>query len=126
MILKLARNALLLIEPETAHHLSILGLRIFSPRVNFVCPESLNQNIWGMDFLHPIGLAAGFDKDADAFNALSKLGFSFIEVGSVTPNPQPGNPRPRLFRLKEEEAIINRYGFNSKRGGLCRKKTYSS
>lgn len=67
-----------------------------------------------MDFKNPIGLAAGFDKDAEAINGLRKVGFGFIEVGSITPLPQPGNPQPRVFRLKEDEAVINRYGFNSK------------
>lgn len=66
-----------------------------------------------MDFKNPVGLAAGFDKDAEAINGLSKVGFGLIEVGSITPLPQPGNPEPRVFRLKEDEAVINRYGFNS-------------
>ncbi|MDC9607151.1 quinone-dependent dihydroorotate dehydrogenase [Xenorhabdus griffiniae] len=105
---------LLQLDPETAHHLAILGLRWFAP-VQAVCvPDGLSQKVWGKSFSHPVGIGAGFDKDAEAYHALGRLGFSFVEVGSVTPEPQPGNSRPRLFRLKDDGAIINRYGFNSK------------
>jgi dihydroorotate dehydrogenase len=76
----------------------------------------LRQRIWGLDFVSPIGLAAGFDKDARAPDAMRRLGFGFVEVGTVTPRPQPGNPHPRLFRLDEDRAVVNRLGFNS--GGL--------
>jgi dihydroorotate dehydrogenase len=68
----------------------------------------------GLNFSNPIGLAAGFDKDGDAIGGTLDLGFSFVEVGSVTPKPQPGNPYPRMFRLKDDKAVINRYGFNSR------------
>ncbi len=114
MIAELCRKLLLHLEPETAHHLSILGLRLFSPEQRLSPAGGLSQKVWGKTFSHPIGLAAGLDKDAQAFQELAKLGFSFIEIGSVTPAPQPGNPRPRLFRLKKEGGIINRYGFNSR------------
>ncbi|CAM9533394.1 unnamed protein product, partial [Ectocarpus fasciculatus] len=73
----------------------------------------LGQTVWGMRFSSPLGLAAGFDKDGRAVGGMLDLGFSFVEVGSVTPLPQPGNPRPRLFRLEADDAVINRYGFNS-------------
>ena len=76
----------------------------------------LKTRLWGRDFAGPIGLAAGFDKDAEAIDALLAMGFDFVEVGTVTPRPQAGNPKPRLFRLAEDHALINRLGFNS--GGL--------
>ncbi len=103
-----------ILPPEIAHHLSIWGLRYFSPKQSIEIPAGLSQTLWKKKFAHPIGLAAGFDKDAEAYNALGRLGFSFVEVGSITPKAQPGHPRPRLFRLKDNQAIINRYGFNSK------------
>ena len=74
------------------------------------------QRLWGLDFPNPVGLAAGFDKDARVPEAMRGLGFGFVEIGTVTPRPQPGNPKPRLFRLEADQAIINRMGFNS--GGL--------
>jgi dihydroorotate dehydrogenase len=73
----------------------------------------LAQRLWGLEFANPLGLAAGFDKDAAALDGLMRLGFGFLEVGSITPRPQPGNPRPRLFRLAEDAAVINRMGFNN-------------
>src|SRR5688572_19773528 len=76
------------------------------------CPEVPGAG-FGLDFPNPVGLAAGFDKNAEVPDALLRLGFGFVEVGGVTPRPQPGNPRPRLFRLPEDRAIINRLGFNS-------------
>jgi dihydroorotate dehydrogenase len=81
-------------------------------------PPILGTRVWGRDFPNPIGIAAGFDKDARAPDALLRLGFGFVEIGTVTPRPQSGNPRPRLFRLAEDAALINRLGFNS--GGLDR------
>jgi dihydroorotate dehydrogenase len=79
-------------------------------------PPNLCQHLWGLDFPNPIGIAAGFDKDARAPAALLRLGFGFVETGTVTPRPQPGNPKPRVFRLDKDIAVINRMGFNS--GGL--------
>jgi len=76
----------------------------------------LASTVWGIDFPNPVGLAAGFDKDAEVVDPLLKLGFGFVEAGTVTPEPQPGNPKPRLFRLEDDKAVINRFGFNS--GGL--------
>ncbi len=110
------------IDPERIHQLSIellaaagrfspsrsLLASAFSPRPTF---EAIN--LWGRAFAHPLGLAGGFDKDARCLPALQSLGFSFIEVGTVTPQPQPGNPPPRLFRLNEDAALINRMGFPS-------------
>ncbi|UMO87902.1 quinone-dependent dihydroorotate dehydrogenase [Pectobacterium sp. PL64] len=114
MILELCRKTLLRLPPETAHHLAIFSLSRFSYKNSIAIPDGVSQTIWNKNFVHPLGIGAGFDKDAEAYNALGKLGFSFVEVGSITPKAQPGNPRPRLFRLKDMGAIINRYGFNSK------------
>jgi dihydroorotate dehydrogenase len=76
-------------------------------------PSILAQRLWGLDFPNPVGLAAGYDKDARVPEAMRRLGFGFVEIGAVTPRPQKGNPKPRVFRLEEDEAIINRMGFNS-------------
>lgn len=78
-----------------------------------VSRENLKRTIFGIEFPNPVGLAAGFDKEATCFNELADFGFGFIEIGTVTPLPQPGNPKPRLFRLKEDEALVNRMGFNN-------------
>lgn len=88
------------------------------------CPE-LSQTIWGKKFDHPIGLAAGFDKDAKAYKTLSCMGFSFVEIGTVTPRAQEGNPKPRLFRLKEDKALINRMGFNNEGVGAAAQRLRS-
>lgn len=107
------------LDPEKAHNLAIsLAKYGFAapPRLPWrksFTPPSLRNEVWGMKFDHPIGLAAGFDKNGEAVPGLFDIGFSFIEVGSVTPRAQPGNPKPRVFRLREDAAIINRYGFNS-------------
>lgn len=108
------------LDPEEAHKLGIklakYGLAA-PPNIPLWSSSktdlSLGSTVWGMRFEHPIGLAAGFDKNGEAVAGLFRMGFSFIEVGSVTPKPQPGNPKPRVFRLEEDAAIINRYGFNS-------------
>lgn len=113
---KWATNFLHLFPAETAHHLSIALLKMFSA-ANETRDLDLTifpQELLGLKFAHPLGLAAGFDKNAEVFPNLLNMGFSFVEVGTVTPNPQPGNPLPRVFRLRKEQAIINRYGFNSK------------
>ncbi|MDA0306393.1 MAG: quinone-dependent dihydroorotate dehydrogenase [Proteobacteria bacterium] len=102
------------IDPETAHGLAISALkRGLVARPAPVDDARLKQTLWGLDFTNPIGLAAGFDKDAEVTDAMAGQGFGFVEVGSVTPRPQPGNPRPRLFRLPADGAVINRLGFNS-------------
>ena len=102
------------LEPERAHALTLRALRWgMAPAHTPVADPVLPQRIWGIDFANPIGLAAGFDKDAEAVPGLFHQGFGFVEVGTVTPRPQPGNVRPRVFRLPEDEAVINRLGFNS-------------
>jgi len=114
----LLRPLLFRMSPERAHHLVLTGLHWFPGMVRFVAPTlipdtHLQQTLWGLSFPHPIGLAAGLDKNAIAVDGLLASGFSFIEVGTVTPKPQPGNPQPRLFRLVEDEGLINRMGFNN-------------
>lgn len=113
----LARDLLFRLSPETSHELSLdllgaggrLGLN------GLLCkkPAALPVKIMGLEFANPVGLAAGLDKNGDAIDGLGQLGFGFLEIGTVTPRPQPGNPKPRLFRLPEAQAIINRMGFNN-------------
>lgn len=112
MIYSLLRPALFLADAETAHGLSLAALRLLPSRP---APRNsiLQQRVAGLDFPNPIGLAPGYDKNAEVFQAAYGLGFGFVEVGSVTPKPQSGNPRPRLFRLVEDKAVINRMGFNN-------------
>ncbi|EKV32316.1 Dihydroorotate dehydrogenase [Caenispirillum salinarum AK4] len=101
-------------DPETAHRMAVAALaRGLVPGVPHADPPALRTRVWGRDFANPIGLAAGFDKHAECPDALARLGFGFVEVGGVTPRPQPGNPRPRVFRLEEDGAVINRFGLNS-------------
>jgi len=102
------------LDPEQAHLLAIRALRVCGPLLRPGDDDPiLATRLWGLEFANPIGIAAGFDKHAEVPDALRALGFGFVEIGSVTPRPQPGNPRPRVFRLSEDEAVINRYGFNS-------------
>lgn len=102
------------IDPETAHGLAIRALNLcLAPRPGPITSPRLRISFAGLDLLNPVGLAAGFDKNAEAITPLSQAGFGFIEVGAATPLPQPGNPRPRLFRLTEDAAAINRFGFNN-------------
>lgn len=113
------------LQPERAHHLTLSLLKtvlaipgaaqIFKSLYRFEDPR-LEREVFGLKFKNPVGLAAGFDKDGKHINSMSSLGFGFIEVGTVTPVPQVGNPQPRLFRLPKDEALINRMGFNN--GGL--------
>lgn len=102
------------IDPETAHRLAVLALKtgLIGRRPPPDDPI-LATRLWDMDFANPVGLAAGFDKHAEVPDACLGLGFGFVEIGGVTPRPQPGNPGKRVFRLAEDEAVINRYGFNS-------------
>jgi dihydroorotate dehydrogenase len=100
-------------DPEDAHRLAIQGLRLLPPARLRPDDEKLAVRAFGLNFPNPIGMAAGFDKNADVPDALLRLGFGFVEVGTVTPKPQAGNPRPRIFRLERDEAVINRLGFNS-------------
>jgi dihydroorotate dehydrogenase len=109
---RLARPFLFALDPETAHRLTLGFSDFASPLVKNVVAED-RVRAMGLEFPNPVGLAAGLDKDAAHIDALSNLGFGFIEVGTVTPRPQPGNARPRLFRLEEQQALINRFGFNN-------------
>jgi dihydroorotate dehydrogenase len=102
-----------LLDPEDAHRLAIRGLRMLPPGKPRPDDPKLAVRAFGLNFPNPIGIAAGFDKNAEAPDALLRLGFGFAEVGTVTPRPQSGNPRPRLFRLARDEAVINRFGFNN-------------
>jgi dihydroorotate dehydrogenase len=107
------------LPPEGAHRAAICALRLgLVPGDPAPDDPILACRVWGRDLANPLGLAAGFDKDAEVVDAALRLGFGFVEAGTVTPLPQPGNPRPRLFRLAEDAAVINRLGFNSK--GLAR------
>lgn len=101
------------LDPEDAHRLAIQGLRFLPPVKPRTDDPKLAVRAFGLNFPNPIGMAAGFDKSAEVPDALLRLGFGFVEIGSVTPKPQSGNPRPRLFRLERDEAVINRMGFNN-------------
>jgi dihydroorotate dehydrogenase len=100
-------------DPEDAHRLAIQGLRLLPPVRLRPDDPKLAVRAFGLNFPNPIGMAAGFDKNAEVPDALLRLGFGFVEVGTVTPRPQAGNPRPRLFRLERDEAVVNRLGFNN-------------
>ncbi len=111
---RLAFPLLRRLDPETAHSLTVWGLgHGFGPVQEAPDDPVLRCRLWGFDFPNPIGIAAGFDKNGEVFDPLLRAGFGFTEVGTVTPRPQPGNPRPRLFRLAEDAALINRMGFNN-------------
>tara|TARA_B100000575_G_scaffold54069_1_gene40574 strand:- start:4039 stop:5055 length:1017 start_codon:yes stop_codon:yes gene_type:complete len=119
----LVRKFLFLFDAELIHEFSVSSIKLFS-RIPFaksllrsiflIEDERLTKHILGLKFKNPVGLAAGFDKNADCYNEFSNFGFGFIEVGTVTPLPQPGNPKKRIFRLTEDKSIINRLGFNNK------------
>lgn len=117
MLFRLAQKALFTADPETAQHLALEGVKLGhlsgANRLLYDAPR-LPVECMGLAFENPVGLAAGLDKDGDYIDALGSLGFGFIEIGSVLPRPQPGNPKPRVFRLPSAEAVINRLGFNSK------------
>ncbi len=109
---RLAGAVLRCLDPETAHRLTLWSLcRGYGPVAEAADDSILGLRLWGRDFPNPLGLAAGFDKDARAMGPLLALGFGFVEVGTVTPRPQAGNPRPRIFRLPHDAAVINRIGF---------------
>jgi dihydroorotate dehydrogenase len=111
------RPLLFALEPETAHHVTVRSLaflaRIGLPPATGPVPAACSREVMGIRFPNPVGLAAGLDKNGEYIDALARLGFGFIEVGTVTPRPQPGNPRPRMFRLPAARAVINRLGFNN-------------
>jgi len=109
----LLRPALFALDPERAHTVTLAALRTgLLPSLGQPV-AGLGTDLWGLHFPNPVGLAAGFDKNARASRAMLKLGFGFVEAGTVTPKPQPGNPRPRIFRLAPDRAVINRLGFNN-------------
>jgi dihydroorotate dehydrogenase len=117
----LIRPILFLLDPEKVHHLSFTFVKLLSKMgfsglfrsLYLVNDKRLEREVFGIKFKNPVGLAAGFDKDAKLYNELSSFGFGFIEIGTVAPKPQDGNPKKRLFRLKADHAIINRMGFNN-------------
>ncbi len=122
MYKRVIRPILFLFDPEWVHYFSFAAIRVLH-RIPFMGglvrklysskKPSLQKEVFGIHFPNPVGLAAGFDKDAKLFRELSNFGFGFIEIGTVTPKPQGGNPKPRLFRLKKDKGIINRMGFNN-------------
>ena len=112
MLYDLLKPALFTLDPERAHGLGLAALKL-NPAKGPPKPGALATRVAGIDFPNPIGLAAGFDKDAEVPDAALGLGFGFVEAGSITPLPQEGNPRPRLFRLERDRAVINRMGFNN-------------
>ncbi len=114
IIEQIGLKALRGIDPERAHHMGLLALRAgLAPLPGLVTSQRLRCTVAGLHLSNPVGLAAGFDKNAVALSPLSRAGFGFIEVGAATPRPQVGNPRPRLFRLPEDQGVINRFGFNN-------------
>ena len=122
-IFNLIGPALRCIDPETAHSLALQALRCgVVPVPSVKTDPALGVHLWGLDFPNPIGLAAGFDKDADVPDAMLAQGFGFVEVGSITPLPQSGNPKPRLFRLPKDRGVINRMGFNNKGAEVAKVK----
>ncbi len=117
MLFDLLRPALFQLDPEKAHRLSIAALSKAPLRAPNRADEALACEVAGIRFPNPLGVAAGYDKDAEVPDQLLGLGFGHVEIGSVTPRPQEGNPKPRLFRLVEDKAVINRMGFNNAGGG---------
>ncbi|MFI5015281.1 MAG: quinone-dependent dihydroorotate dehydrogenase [Hyphomicrobiales bacterium] len=111
---RLASPFLAALDAERAHRLAIAALRLMPKAAPPADDPRLAVDAFGIAFANPVGLAAGFDKDGEAIDGCLRLGFGFIEIGGVTPLPQPGNPRPRLFRLPADQAVINRYGLNSR------------
>ena len=123
MYKRLLRPILFLFDPELIHHISFFIIKIFIniPGVKYltkknfsITSKSLEREVFGIKFPNPVGLAAGFDKNAELFSELSNFGFGFIEIGTVTPQPQPGNKKKRIFRLNKDQSLINRLGFNNK------------
>jgi dihydroorotate dehydrogenase len=107
------RPAIFALDPETAHQLSLAALRFLPPNIPKSSAPILQTSLAGLEFPNPVGLAPGYDKNAQVPRQMLRLGFGFVEVGTLTPLPQKGNPRPRLFRLSEDQAVINRMGFNN-------------
>ena len=116
LLYSLARAALFQLDPEVAHDLALKSLAALGPGAALLgagADTGESRRVMGIDFPNPVGLAAGLDKNGEYIDVLAALGFGFVEIGTVTPRPQPGNPKPRMFRLTEHEAIINRLGFNN-------------
>ncbi|MCI2399168.1 quinone-dependent dihydroorotate dehydrogenase [Aliiroseovarius subalbicans] len=114
LIEKIALKALHQVDPERSHTLAMTAMKMgVVPLSGMVSTPRIETTFCGLKMTNPIGLAAGYDKNAQVVDALTQAGFGFVEVGAVTPRPQPGNPKPRLFRLTEDQAVINRYGFNN-------------
>jgi dihydroorotate dehydrogenase len=122
MIYPFIRNSLFLLPPETAHNVSMKGLDLVAALPGIITlmrsyfqvqDPSLSKTVFGLHFPNPVGLGAGFDKNAAHLDGLEMLGFGFVEIGTVTPKPQAGNPQPRLFRIPDQKALINRMGFNN-------------
>lgn len=109
---QLLKSFLFKLDPEKSHNLALKWMHLM-PSFLFKAPHSIPQQLLGYTFDHPVGLAAGLDKNAQHLDALARLGFSFVEVGTVTPRPQLGNAKPRMFRLPKSKALINRMGFNN-------------
>ncbi|MCS6819918.1 MAG: quinone-dependent dihydroorotate dehydrogenase [Chitinophagales bacterium] len=117
----LLKQILFRIDPEKAHHITIQALKQLNERTELlqllfgkpIVAHELEREFWGLKFKNPVGLAAGLDKNAEVVDQMAALGFGFVEVGTITPLPQPGNEKPRLFRLEKDEALINRMGFNN-------------
>src|SRR5262249_14863221 len=112
----LLRPLLFAIDAETVHHLAMWGLERFGPALRPLTPKSdprLARTVFGITFPNPVGLGAGFDKNALALGAWEGLGFGFVEAGTITAKAQPGNPKPRVFRLPKQHGLINRMGFNN-------------
>src|SRR5689334_7214691 len=110
----LLRPLIFRLDAERAHRASIAALKWSPQRRAAPFEGSLTTSVAGLGFPSPVGLAAGYDKDAEVADAMLGLGFGFVEIGTLTPLPQAGNPKPRLFRLKEDRAVINRMGFNNR------------
>ncbi len=114
LVANLSRDALLAMEPETAHRATISALKLgLAPKPDYADAPQLKTSLAGLELSNPIGMAAGFDKNAEVTESLGEMGFGFVEAGTITPKPQDGNPRPRLFRLPEVGGVINRMGFNN-------------
>ena len=118
MLYPIFRSIAFKFNPELAHHLGMVGLKLTHrrDRPHLLAGKVPDRpvSVMGLTFRNPVGLAAGLDKNGDYIDPLGALGFGFLELGTVTPQPQPGNPKPRLFRIIEREAIVNRMGFNNK------------
>ena len=121
------RSLIFKLDPELAHTLAIKALKFNYISINNVKKDSsIEISIFGKKISNPVGVAAGFDKDAEVYNPLFRLGFGFVEVGTITPLKQYGNPKPRIFRLEEDEALINRLGFNSSGADLVSSRIRSN